>query len=186
LIGDRPLKRIPILHDIVAMTLEASAAGEGAAPEETADEGETLLAGADLGDAFLDGYLTALCIAPVAPAPELWLGTLLGGIGFPGEGAIKGVIAAISARVERIEEAAPDPVAVAAHLSPFGADGLQDWCTGFHALVTAAQRSWPARGLGPDDKRLLRTISLVAKGEPDPTLAAVLPAWIAQRHARRT
>jgi hypothetical protein len=186
LVGDRSLKRIPILHDIVAMTLKAWAAGAGAAPEETADQGETLLAGADLGDAFLDGYLTALCVAPVAPAPELWLGTLLGGIGFPGEGAIKGVIAAISARVERIEEAAPDPVAVAAHLSPFGADGLQDWCTGFHALVTAAQRSWPARGLGPDDKRLLRTISLVAKGEPDPTLAAVLPAWIAQRHARRT
>ena len=186
LVGDRSLKRIPILHDIVAMTLKAWAAGAGAAPEETADQGETLLAGADLGDAFLDGYLTALCVAPVAPAPELWLGTLLGGIGFPGEGAIKGVIAAISARVERIEEAAPDPVAVAAHLSPFGADGLQDWCTGFHALVTAAQRSWPARGLGPDDKRLLRTISLVAKGEPDPTLAAVLPAWIAQRHAHRT
>ena len=185
LIGDRPLKRIPILHDIVAMTLEAWAAGEGAAPEDAPDGGETLLAEAGLGDAFLDGYLTALCIAPVAPAPEVWLGTLLGRIEFPGEGSINRVMAAISARVDRIEEAAPDPVAMAAHLSPLDAERLQDWCAGFHALATAAPRSWPARSLGPDDKRLLRTLSQVAEGHPDPSLAAVLPAWIAQRHARR-
>ena len=185
LIGDRPLKRIPILHDIVAMTLEAWAAGEGAAPEDAADGGETLLAEAGLGDPFLDGYLTALCIAPVAPAPEVWLGTLLGRIEFPGEGSINPVMAAISARVDRIEEAAPDPVAMAAQISPLDAEGLQDWCAGFHALVTAAPRSWPARSLGPDDKRLLRTLSQVAEGRTDPTLAAVLPAWISQRHARR-
>ena len=185
LVGDRPLKRIPILHDIVAMTLEAWAAGEGAAPEEAPDGGETLLAEAGLGDAFLDGYLTALCIAPVAPAPEVWLGTLLGRIEFPGEGSISRVMAAISARVDRIEEAAPDPVAMAAQISPLDPEGLQDWCAGFHALATAAPRSWPARSLGPDDKRLLRTLSQVAEGRTDPTLAAVLPAWIAQRHARR-
>jgi hypothetical protein len=185
LIGDRPLKRIPILHDIVAMTLEAWAAGEGAAPEEAPDGGETLLAEAGLSDAFLDGYLTALCIAPVAPAPEVWLGTLLGRIEFPGEGSINRVMAAISARVDRIEEAAPDPVAMAAHLSPLDAERLQDWCAGFHALATAAPRSWPARSLGPDDKRLLRTLSQVAEGRTDPTLAAVLPTWISQRHARR-
>ncbi len=185
LIGDRPLKRIPTLHDIVAMTLEASAAGESAAPEEGPDEEETLLAEADLGDAFLDGYLTALCIAPVAPAPEVWLGALLGGIEFPGDGSINRVLAALSARVDQIEEAAPDPVAIAAHLSPLGPDGLQDWCAGFNTLATAAPRSWPARSLGPDDKRLLRTLSQVAEGRPDPTLASVLPAWIAQRHTRR-
>ena len=185
LIGDRPLKRIPILHDIVAMTLEAWAAGEGAAPEEAPHEGETLLAEAGLGDAFLDGYLTALCIAPVAPAPEVWLGTLLGRIEFPGEGSINRVMAALSARVDRIEETAPDPVAMAAHLSPLDAERLQDWCAGFHALATAAPRSWPARSLGPDDKRLLRTLSQVAEGRTDPTLAAVLPTWISQRHARR-
>ncbi|MCA2991089.1 UPF0149 family protein [Gemmatimonas sp.] len=185
LIGDRTLKRIPILHDIVAMTLEAWAAGEGAAPEEAPDGGETLLAEAGLGDAFLDGYLTALCIAPVAPAPEVWLGTLLGRIEFPGEGSINRVMAALSARVDRIEETAPDPVATAAHLSPLSPDGLQDWCAGFHALVTVAPRAFPARSLGPDDKRLLRTLSQVAEGRTDPTLAAVLPAWISQRHARR-
>ncbi|MFY7851052.1 MAG: UPF0149 family protein, partial [Brevundimonas sp.] len=143
LIGDRPLKRIPILHDIVAMTLEAWAAGEGAAPEEAPDGGDILLAEAGLGDAFLDGYLTALCIAPVAPAPEVWLGTLLGGIEFPGEGSINRVMAALSARVDRIEETAPDPVATAAHLSPLDAERLQDWYAGFHALVTTAPRSWP-------------------------------------------
>ncbi len=114
LIGDRPLKRIPILHDIVAMTLEASAASEGATSEEDPDEGDTFLAEVGLGDAFLDGYFTALCIAPVAPAPEVWLGTLLGGIEFPGEGSINRVMAAIPGRVDRIGFVKPNSVVEAA------------------------------------------------------------------------
>lgn len=191
LAGDRALKRIPILHDIVAMTLEAWADdGAGAAQEEDHEGGDALLAevdlaGAGLRDAFLNGYLTAVSIAPVAPAPEVWLGTLLGGIEFPGDGAINRVMAAISARMDQIEQAAPDPVVMAARIATLGAQGLQDWCAGFAALVTAAPRAWPARSLGTDDKRLLRALKQVAEGDPDPALISILPAWIAQRHARR-
>lgn len=191
LAADRALKRIPILHDIVAMTLEAWADdGTAAAPEEAHEGGDALLAevdlaGAGLRDAFLNGYLTAVSVAPVAPAPEIWLGTLLGGIEFPGEGAINRVMAAISARMDQIEPAAPDPVVMAARIATLDAQGLQDWCAGFAALVTAAPRSWPARSLGTDDKRLLRALSQVAEGDIDIPFITILPAWIAQRHARR-
>lgn len=196
LAAGRALKRIPILLDIVAMTLEAWADdGTVAAPEEAHEGGDALLAevdlaevdlaGAGLRDAFLNGYLTAVSIAPVAPAPEVWLGTLLGGIEFPGDGAINRVMAAISARMDWIEETAPDPVAIAARLASLDAQGLQDWCAGFAALVTAAPRAWPARSLGTDDKRLLRAISQVGEGDTDISFITILPAWIAQRHARR-
>lgn len=187
LTGDRLLKRIPVLHDIVGMTLEAWADGDGAGSEDNGPNAGTnaLLFEAGLNDAYLDGYLTAFVIAPVAPAPEVWLGSLLGGIEFSGEGSINRVMAAISARAERIEDTATEPAAMAARFASFAPEDKQDWCAGFHALVTAAPRGYPARSLGPDDKRILRSLAQVAEGHPDPTLSAVLPAWIAQRHARR-
>jgi hypothetical protein len=186
--GDGGLKRIPILHDIAGMTIAAWAYGQGAGPDQDGpgDGAGVLLSKAGLGNAFLDGYLTAYAIAPVAPPPEVWLGSLLGGIEFPGEGAINRVMAAISARIEQIEDAAPDPVPMAARLSALAPGDWHDWCAGFHALVTAAPRAWPARSLGSDEKRMLRSLAQAAEGHADPGLAAVLPAWIAQRHSRRT
>jgi hypothetical protein len=183
LIEDHPLKRIPVLHDIVGITLAAWADGAGA---DTPGEGTgALLASAGLRAAYLDGYLTAYVIAPTAPPPEVWLGHLLGGIEFPGEGAINQIMAALSDRIAQIEDMAPKPATMTATLGAFGPDDWQDWCAGFHALVTAAPRAWPARSLGADDKRFLRALADAAEGQSDPGLATVLPAWIAGRHARR-
>jgi hypothetical protein len=185
--GDHALKRIPVMHDIVGITLAAWADGPGAAPVEEAqgNVAEALLAKAGLRAAFLDGYLTAYVIAPVAPPPEVWLGALLGGIAFPGDGAINRIMAAISERIEAIDDAALDPSTMTATLALLSPDAWQDWCAGFHALVTAAPRAWPARSLGADDKRILRALADAADGEHDPGLTAVLPAWIAGRYARR-
>ena len=185
LTGDHPLKRIPVLHDIAGITLAAWAEGAGAGADTPGDGAETLLASAGLRAAFLDGYLTAYAIAPTAPPPELWLGHLLGGIEFPGDSAINRIMAALSDRIAEIEDRAPEPATMAATLGALALEDWQDWCEGFHALVTAAPRAWPARSLGTDDKRILRALAQAAEGEPDPGLATVLPAWIAGRHARR-
>jgi hypothetical protein len=184
---DGTLKRIPVLHDIAGMTLaiwtdnhDDGQVGDGS------DKGaENLLADAGLSGAFLDGYLTAYVIAPVAQPPSVWLGSLLSGIRLPGEGALNLILAAISDRIAQIEGTAPDPARVAARLALVAPRDLQDWCAGFQALVTAAPRAWSPRKLGPDDKRILRALDSVAGGQPDPGFAAALPAWIAQRHARR-
>lgn len=185
LTGDHPLKRIPVLHDIVGITLAAKADGPGAGIDTPGDAAETLLASAGLRATYLDGYLTAYAIAPTAPPTEVWLNTLLGGLEFPGEGSINRIMAALSDRIAQIEEMAPDWATMAAALGALTLEDWQDWCTGFHALVTAAPRAWPARSLGTDDKRILRALADAAEGQPDPGLATVLPAWIAGRHARR-
>jgi hypothetical protein len=186
-VGEVALKRIPVMHDIVGITLAAWADGPGAVSEADipGDEAEAILANAGISTAFLDGYLTAYVIAPVAPPPEVWLGSLLGGIQFPGEGAINRILAVISDRIEEIDAAAPDQAAMATRLAARTPDDWQDWCAGFHALVTATPRAWAPRSLGADDKRLLRALALTAEGQPDTGLATVLPAWIARRHARR-
>lgn len=181
LTGDHPLKRIPVLHDIMGITLAAWADGAGAAEGETGDAAETLLVSAGLREAFLDGYLTAYAIAPIAPPPEVWLGNLLAGIAFPGDGSMNRIMAALSDRIAQIEDGAPDQATMAASLGALALEDWQDWCTGFHALVTAAPRAWPARSLGADDKRILRALADAAEGQPDPGLATVLPAWIAGR-----
>ena len=185
--GDYALKRIPILHDIVGMTLAAWADGEDI--REDADRsgagGSALLTGAGLDQAFVDGYLTACAIAPFAAPAEIWLGNLIGGIEFPGAGALEKVMAEISKRIDLIEETAPEPAQTGARLAAFGPDDWREWCTGFHALVTAAPQAWTARSLRADDKRLLRSIAQSARGQPDPSLGTVLPAWISGRHGNR-
>lgn len=183
--GDHPLKRIPILHDIVGITLAAWADGAGVGADAPGDGADGLLASAGLRAPYLDGYLTAYAIAPTAPPPEVWLGNLLSGIEFPGEVAINRIMAILSDRIAQIEDMAPDPATMTATLAALAPDAWQDWCAGFHALVTAAPRAWPARSLGAEDKRILRALADAADGEPDPGLANVLPAWIAGRHARR-
>ena len=185
--GDHALKRIPVMQDIVGMTLAAWADSPGSMSEADTPsiEPEALLASAGLPPAFLAGYLTAYVIAPVAAPPEVWLSRLLGGIEFPGEGAINRIMAAISDRIEEIDAAAPDRAAMATRLAALRLDDWQDWCAGFHALVTAAPRAWPPRSLGAEDKHILRALAQAANGQQDPGLATVLPVWIDERHARR-
>jgi hypothetical protein len=184
LTGNHLLKRVPVLHDIVGITLAAWADGAGAGTD-TPGGGEALLASAGLRPAYLDGYLTAYAIAPTAPPPEVWLGHLPGGIEFPGEGSINRIMAALSDRIAQIEDMAPDPATMRATLGALAPDDWQDWCAGFHALVEAAPRAWAARSLGADDTRILRAIAQAVEGQPDPGLSSVLPAWVAGRHARR-
>lgn len=185
LTDDHPLKRIPVLHDIVGITLAAWADSAGAGADTFGAGAEALLASAGLRAAYLDGYLTGYAIAPVAPPPEVWLGNLLGEIEFPGEEAINRIMAVLSARIAQIEDMAPEPAAMAAYLGALAPKDWQAWCAGFHALVTAAPRAWPPRSLGTDDKRILRAVAQAAEGPPDSGFAAVMPVWIAGRHSRR-
>jgi hypothetical protein len=94
-------------------------------------------------------------------------------------------MAALSDRMAQIEDRTPNPATTAAYFGALAPDDWQDWCSGFHALMTAAPRAWPARSLGADDKRILRALAQMAEGQLDPGLTAVLPAWIAGRNARR-
>ncbi len=92
LLESRALKRIPVMSGIMAMMPEANAARDGAGAPISGAGAEDVtggfLAQAGMTNAYLHGYLTALAITPLQPTPQDWLGGLLGGIEFPGEGAL--------------------------------------------------------------------------------------------------
>lgn len=188
LIDGTALKRLPIMAEIVDMTLEAweSRLDHGPrARDGRSDDIDGMLAQAGLSGPLLHGYLVALAISPRAPRPEAWLGPLLGGIEFPGEGSVNRVMEVVIGRANGIDDEAGNPEAMAQVLRALDAEDMRDWATGFDALVTAARPAWPAKALAADDKRMLRTIAKVAQGADDPGLPGLLPAWIAGRHARR-
>ncbi|RYH06355.1 UPF0149 family protein [Tropicimonas sp. IMCC6043] len=189
LLEGRSLKRIPIMAEIVAMTLEAHSEREGnASPvprSEEQDGAGSLLAHAGVTEAYLHGYLAALAITPLEPAPEAWLGALLGGIAFPGQGALDQLMEFVVVQANLADDEAGDPETTARALAALDEDGLRDWAAGFDDLVAATRRSWPTKSLAADDKRVLRDIGQIAKGADGTTLRAVLPSWVARRHALR-
>jgi hypothetical protein len=188
LIDGTSLKRLPIMVVIVDMTLEAWEArlghGPGARSGPSGDI-DDMLAQAGISVSFLHGYLVALAISPRAPTPEAWLGPLLGGIEFPGEGSVNRIMEVVVARANGIDDEASNAEAMAQVFSALDDEGIKDWATGFDTLLSAATRAWPTKALTVDDKRMLRAVSKVAKGAGDPVLTSLLPAWIAGRHARR-
>lgn len=197
LLDQRPLKRVPIMVEIMEMTLEAFFAREGdstpfsaaAAPPPPRPEvhGEIahLLAPAGIGEPYLQGYLTALAISPLAPPAQVWLGPLLTEVDFPSEGALNRLLELIMLRAFRVNEDAADPVTVAEWIKDLDASAFRDWATGFDDLVAAAKPGWPAKKLAADDKRVLKDIAAVAEGGDAAALRAVLPAWVVRRHALR-
>lgn len=188
LIDGKSLKRLPVMEEIVALTLEAWEArlGDGSgAHGRSADEVDDMLAQAGISGAYLHGFLVALAVSPRALSPEVWLGALLGGIEFSGEGAVDRVIGVIVPRANEIDEEAGVPEAMAQVLGSLDGDDMRDWANGFDTLVSSASQSWPAKSLSADDKRLLRALNKVANGADDPVLPGLLPRWIAARHARR-
>ena len=125
----------------------------------------------------------ALAVAPREPSPEAWLGPLLGGIEFPGEGAVNQLLGFVTIQAELASDGASDAKIVVEWLSSLDVKGIHDWATGFHDLMSACPRSWPGKSLAADDKRVLREIKDVAKGGNGAALRTVLPSWIARRHA---
>ncbi len=188
LIDGTALKRLPIMAEIVDMTLEVWEArlghGPGARGGPSGDI-DDMLAQAGISGPFLHGYLVALAISPRAPRPEAWLGPLLGGIEFPGEGSVNRVMEIVIGRANGIDDEAGNVDAMVQVLRALDADDMKEWATGFDALVTAAPRAWPAKALTADDKRMMSAIAKVAQGDDDQVLPGLLPPWIAGRHARR-
>ena len=185
----RPMKRIPVMADIMAMTLDAALARSGGASGVSGAGAQAgigpLLDQAGLGAAYLQGYLTALAIAPLQPTAQDWLGALLGRIEIPGMDEIGVLLEFLMIEANQADDAAADAKAVARSLAPLAAHDLRDWAAGFDALVTATRPSWPARLLGAEDKRVLREIKRIASGSEGDALRGELPSWVARRHESR-
>lgn len=173
------------MADIAALTLQAFEDRRGGASDASRNVDSSPLAHTGITETCLQGYLAALAISPLAPSAQAWIGPLLGGIEVAGKGSIERLLDFVMRTANQINDDAADPGIVAGWFAALDATGLREWAAGFDKLVSATRRSWPAKSLNADDRRVLRDIALVASGSDGGALRAVLPAWIVRRHAAR-
>jgi hypothetical protein len=188
----REIKNMPVFADILGQTLEAAAAraleddetewdNEGFEPADIEPErkGELakLLKGSPLKPDQIDGYLTAVLIAPEFASPNEWLMPLMGGIEVKGHGSVQRILDIVMLRYDALNEAVI--------LGEIGGDlrdlppkRFQAWTEGFAQAVGGIKGAWPKRALSRDDKQVIIMIQSSASDGPLPTLKPLLPSWL--------
>jgi yecA family protein len=190
----RALKQVPIFEMIAALTLDVAKQGgvgglaededpftdddfdPGIAPEGTGELGR-LLRKTPLSPNMIDGYLTAVIVAPRFVTPTDWLPPLLGEINFPGGNKLQRVLDIIMLRYGAIQTGLFDGD-IGSDIRKRSARQFEDWLSGF-AHASAITAAWPKRALSRDDQKILR---LIKDGPQDDhiqaTLKPLLPSWL--------
>ncbi|WP_299751897.1 UPF0149 family protein [uncultured Boseongicola sp.] len=190
----REIKKIPVFEDILGQTREVAAeramddlddelewGNEELDPPEIEAEGQgelaKLLKGSPLKPDQIDGYLTAVLIAPEFASPTEWLPPLMEGIEVKGQGSIQRILDILMLRYGALNEAVI--------LGEIGGDlrdlppkRFQAWTEGFAQAVDSIKGAWPKRVLSRDDKQVLNLIRSAAIDDLTPTLKPLLPSWI--------
>jgi hypothetical protein len=180
LLEGRDLKKIPVMGDVHEQTIEAWMFDDpNLGPDATADDlvelagdpeptrperkGELakLLKGTSLTPDWIDGYLTAVVIAPKLITPNRWLPILL-------EAAMGRLDPSNLQRfLDMVMMRANAAIRLAEEVSAFerymGALAAQDWAAGFSHGCTTFKSSWPAKSTRPDDKAMQKLVAGAAK-----------------------
>ncbi len=198
LVSGRALKRIPIFEMIAALTLdiaeqrgvdglaaeqefpEAPVADDdfdpGIEPERTGELGR-LLQKTPLSPDMIDGYLTAVIVAPRFVTPTDWLPPLLGGINFPGGNKLQRILDIIMLRYGAVEASLYED-GIGSGPRKLSARKFEAWLAGF-AQASDIASAWPKRELTKDDQKILRLIKEAGQGDPiQDTLKPLLPSWL--------
>jgi hypothetical protein len=134
---------------------------------------------AETAPAWLDGYLTAIVIAPRMPVPDSWMGSLLEGMSGPvSEEAVQSLLLAVINRYNEFEAELAEKAEMPG-FSDLTDESLRAWARGFKHGVTMASDSWKARSLKKDDRNLVDLIGQIAAGK-DPRFdpRAIIGSWI--------
>ena len=125
----------------------------------------------------IDGYLTAVLIAPEFASPNEWLMPLMERIEVKGHRSIQRILDILMLRYGALNEAV--------NLGKIGGDVLdltpkrfQAWTEGFAQAVDGIKGAWPKRALSRDDKQFLNMIRSAAIDNLTPTLKPLLTSWI--------
>lgn len=201
----RPLKKVAVMQLVHDLSLEVwadeQAAGmendapmpsfpeDGLAaeiPPEIKGEVATLLRPAGLSEPWLDGYITAVCTAPIAIDPSDWLGPLVHLVGerLTSDMALKRCVELFMLRYnakiaafrasDRTGMISAEPVL------------LSVWADGYLTSWEATKPCWPARLLGKDGKAMRRLFEAAADDGGDlAVFSQALPAWLEQRFANQ-
>jgi len=194
LVAGREIKRIPVFEDILEQTLKVAAER---AMEDLDDElkwdneefdppaieaerkGELakLLKGSLLKPDHIDGYLTAVLIAPEFASPNEWLMPLLEGIEVKGHGSIQRILDILMLRYGVLNEAVILGE-IGGEVRDLPSKRFQAWTEGFARAVDGIKGAWPKRALSRDDKQVLNMIRSAAIDDLTTTLKPLLPSWI--------
>lgn len=190
----REIKKIPVFEDILGQTLEVATArtmdGLGddleweneefeppAIEAERKGELAKLLKGSLLKPDQIDGYLTAVLIAPEFATPNEWLMPLMEGIEAKGYGSIQRILDILMLRYGALNEAVILGE-IGGEVRDLPPKRFQAWTEGFAQAVDGINGAWPKRALSRDDKQVLNMIRSAAIDDLTPTLKPLLPSWI--------
>jgi hypothetical protein len=190
----REIKKIPVFEDILGQTLEVAAEramedlddelewdNEELDPPEIEAEGQgelaKLLKGSPLKPDQIDGYLTAVLIAPEFASPNEWLMPLMEGIEVKGHGSIQRILDILMLRYGALNEAVILGE-IGGEVRDLPPKRFQAWTEGFAQAVDGIEGTWPKRALSRDDKQVLNMIRSAAIDDLTPTLKPLLPSWI--------
>lgn len=190
----REIKKIPVFEDILGQTLEVAAEramedlgdelgwdNEELDPPEIEAEGKgelaKLLKGSPLKPDQIDGYLTAVLIAPEFASPNEWLMPLMEGIEVKGHGSIQRILDILMLRYGALNEAVILGE-IGGEVRDLPPKRFQAWTEGFAQAVDSIKGAWPKRALSRDDKQVLNMIRSAAIDDLTPTLKPLLPSWI--------
>ena len=196
----REIKKIPVFEDILGQTLEVAAEramedlddelewdNEELEPPEIQPErqGELakLLKGSLLKPDQIDGYLTAVLIAPEFASPNEWLTPLMEGIEVKGHGSIQRILDILMLRYGALNEAVILGE-IGGEVRDLPPKRFQAWTEGFAQAVDGIKGAWPQRALSRDDKQVLNLIRSAAIDDLTPTLKPLLPSWLQMTAAK--
>ena len=196
----REIKKIPVFEDILGQTLEVAAARamdglgddlewedeEFEPPEIEAErQGELakLLKGSPLKPDQIDGYLTAVLIAPEFVSPNEWLMPLMEEIEVKGHGSIQRILDILMLRYGALNEAV-NLGEIGGEIRELPPKRFQAWTEGFAQAVDGIKGTWPKRALSRDDKQVLNMIRSAAIDDLTPTLKPLLPSWLQMTAAK--
>jgi len=190
----REIKKIPVFEDILGQTLEVAAEramedlddelewdNEELDPPEIEAEGQgelaKLLKGSPLKSDQIDGYLTAVLIAPELASPNEWLTPLMEGVEVKGHGSIQRILDILMLRYGALNEAVILGE-IGREVRDLPPKRFQAWTKGFAQAVDGIKGAWPTRALNRDDKQVLNLIRSAANEDLTPTLKPLLPTWL--------
>jgi yecA family protein len=202
LLEGRDLKKIPVMLDVHEQTIATWIADDpggpldagvedlarlpGALPRpkpEKKGELARLLKGADITAEGIDGFLTAVVVAPKLIAPNRWVPIVIqSAVAALSEGTIQRFVELVMIRVNGVIEAAEDEAQLLHKLRSLTKHGQQDWAEGFMHSVESFKSSWPAKSMDADDRAALRVIAGGTDRGFSGADLATLAQWIAARH----
>lgn len=190
--SDRALRKIPIFEMLVALTLDVAEdegldALQDPFDEPAQDEYDTVIAPEGKGELTrllkntplssdsLNGYLTAILVAPEFTTPDAWLPPLMNSIQFAGEGSVQRLLDILMLRFGTIRD---DMMADDVGATLRDAIRFANWLSGF-AKASTLTAAWPKKRLSKEDRKILSLINEAAHdAKVQDTLKPLLPAWL--------